>query len=289
MRIIFAIIVLFSFIDGWSCELNIPNHVIVVGESNGSWPFESKDCSADSINEVYNVLRDQKGLIPLSRITAAINESTKIFSDSQTITVENIYDLIQKNFTEIEDAQSVVTSPFQGNLIAVENESNVALHCHPCQFVGEEVLRLNVKNFKSGEKNYSFPAKFTRYVEAFKIKQSLPAFTKNLSPEMFEKVRVPSSAYAQYLTDLSKLNFYKTNKSLRAGEIIRTSDLSPQTLVNAGEQVELIFESSQIVLKSHALSRQNGGLGDSIEVWNQTTGKKYSGKVIDHKRVSVDL
>ena len=97
------------------------------------------------------------------------------------------------------------------------------------------------------------------------------------------------ASYGQYLTDLSRINLYKTNKTLRMGDVLRTGDLVPLTLVRAGDRVELIFENDHVRLKSQALSRQNGGVGDRVEVWNQANGKKYRGVVTEQNRVVVEL
>ena len=167
-----------------------------------------------------------------------------------------------------------VSSPFQGNLIELSKTSEFILHCHPCQFNGEEMMRLNVRSFENQETDYSFQAKFNRQVVAFKARRNIAAFSHELNADMFEQVKVPPAAYGQYLTDLSSLSYYKTNKPIRVGEVLKSSDLSPQTLVRAGDRVELIFENSHVKVKSHALSRQNGGVGDQVEVWNQANGTR---------------
>jgi len=289
MRLIFALIALFSICEAWACELTLPKHVLVTGTANGSWPFAHENCSHEQINEMHSILIDQDGMVPVARLQAAVGSAVKINTADKNTNIEKMDSLIRRSFSEVGDADMNIGNPFQGNLIAIPTEGEYVLHCHPCQFTGEEVLRLHVKSFQNGETDYSFQTKFARFVMAYKVRQTIPAFTQKLSEGMFELVRVPAAAYGQYLTDLSTLNFYKTNKTLRSGDIVRTSDLVPQTLVKAGDRVDLIFENNHVRLKSQALSRQNGGVGDSIEVWNQATGKKYVGTVIDHKRVVVEL
>ncbi len=289
MRLIFAFAALFGFVEAWACELTIPARVLVTTTSNGTWPFANKDCTARQFDTVHEVLRDQDGSIPVARLQAAIGQDIQINSDEKSVRIENISYLIRRSFTDVGDAGMAISNPFQGHLISLSKDSEFVLHCHPCQFNGEEVMRLHVRSFMGGETDYSFQAKFSRYVHAYKTRRNINAFTSDLKPEMFEQARVPAAAYGQYLTDLSRLSFYKTNKTLRVGDVVRISDLVPQTLVKAGDRVELIFENSHVRVKSQALSRQNGGVGDEIEVWNQANGKKYHGTVIDHNRVRVDL
>jgi flagella basal body P-ring formation protein FlgA len=289
MRIVFAFAALFGFIETWACELKIPGRLLVAGPSTGTWPFESKNCDSKHFNAVYEILHDQDGTISTQRLQAAVGDSVTLKSDGESVRIENISHMIRRNFSDIGDAVLTVSSPFQGNLIELSKTSEFILHCHPCQFNGEEVMRLNVRSFESQEVDYSFQAKFNRQIVAYKARRNIAAFSTELTPEMFEQVKVAPAAYGQYLTDLGSLNYYKTNKPIRVGDVLKTSDLSPQTLVRAGDRVELIFENSHVILKSHALSRQNGGVGDQIEVWNQANGKKYRGTIIDKNRVQVTL
>ena len=289
MRLIFAFIAFFSIYEAWACELSLPSHVIVTGAANGNWSFENSGCKTEQFNEVHSMLADQDGKVPVARLQAAVGPQIKLTSPDSHVVIEKMDQMIRRSFSEVSDAEMVINHPFQGNLIAVPTDSESMLHCHPCQFTGEEVLRLHVKSFQGGESDYSFQAKFSRVVAAYKVRQTIPAYTQRLTNDMFEQVRVPAAAYGQYLSDLSTLAYYKTNKTLRIGDIVRTSDLVPQTLVKAGDRVDLIFENTQVRLKAQALSRQNGGVGDSVEVWNQATGKKYVGTVVDHKRVVVEL
>ncbi len=273
----------------YACELYLPQKLLVTGSANGSWPFESKGCADSQFDEAYNVLRDQDGEIPVARLQAALLPNIRVVGKSNVVQITNMPHLIRKTFADVGDAGMQIDNPFQGNLIALPDNGEFSLHCHPCQFSGEEVMRLHLRNFGEASVDHTFQVKFSRFINGYKVRRNIPAFTTNLSNDSFEAVKIPASSFGQYLTDLTQIKYFKTNKTLRVGDILRTSDLVPQTLVKAGDRVELVFENSHIKVKSQALSRQNGGIGDSIEVWNQANGKKYIGIIKDHKSVVVEL
>ena len=85
------------------------------------------------------------------------------------------------------------------------------------------------------------------------------------------------------------LKFYKLNKPLRPGELLRQSDLNPINLVKAGSKTEVIIENELIKLKTYGISRNNGGVGEFVEVFHPQKNKKYQGKVIDLNKVLVEL
>jgi flagella basal body P-ring formation protein FlgA len=289
MKIAFIITLLFSVSLAWACELSVPQRLLIAGKISGKWAISKTDCSAEQISEVHALIQDQDGVIPVARLQAALGSGIRLISANKEVRIDNIESLIRRSYPDVGDATVTISSPFQGALIELPTSGDLMLHCHPCQFSGEEIMRLSVRNMADHQNEYNFQAKFVKYVDAYQIRQPVPAFSQKLTSEMFEQVKVPAAAYGQYLTDLSRIAFYKTNKSLRRGDILKVSDLSPLTLVRAGDRVELVFENPHVKVKSQALSRQNGGMGDQIEVWNQATGKKYRGVIVDHNRVVVDL
>jgi flagella basal body P-ring formation protein FlgA len=288
MKIV-LILSLLSASLSFACELSVPQRLLITGKVTGEWSFPQTGCSNDQISEVQALLQDQDGSIPIARLQAALGSGVRLISSNTLVRIDNVESLIRRSYSEVKDASVTMSSPFQGSLIELPMSVDLMLNCHPCQFSGEEIMRLSVRNMADKINEYSFQAKFVRYVDAFRVRQQLPAFSQKLTTSMFEQVKVPASAYGQYLSDLSRIAFYKTNKSLRAGDVIKVSDLSPLTLVRAGDRIEIVFENPHVKVKSQALSRQNGGMGDQVEVWNQATGKKYRGIVVDHNRVVVDL
>jgi flagella basal body P-ring formation protein FlgA len=91
------------------------------------------------------------------------------------------------------------------------------------------------------------------------------------------------------ITDLETLKFFKTNKPLRTGDIIKRSDLNAINLVKAGLKTDVVLENQMIRIKTQGISRGNGAIGDIVEVFHPQKNKKYQGKVIDINKVLVEL
>lgn len=289
MKIFFLILAL-SPLASLACEVRLSSRVLVTtAPVADAWPLGSENCSPAQLQTVHALIQEQNGDIPLARLQAAVGEAINLRSVSTHIRLENINAIIRTQFNQTQDTQASINPLYQQAVIELPVDAELKTTCHPCRFENDEQIRLTVKTFGQQPQDLVYDAKFTRMVDAYRLKRTLPAFTTHIDQNNLEKVRVPESTMNKYFTDIDKLNFYKTNKSLRAGELLRTSDFVAQTLVKAGDRVELIFENSLIKVKSHAMSRQNGGLGDSVEVWNQANGRKHRGRIVEQGKVLIEL
>jgi len=63
----------------------------------------------------------------------------------------------------------------------------------------------------------------------------------------------------------------ETRRALRAGELLRASDLKRPTLVAKGSTVTMVFEAPGITLTAVGRALAEGGEGDSIAVLNPTS------------------
>jgi flagella basal body P-ring formation protein FlgA len=68
----------------------------------------------------------------------------------------------------------------------------------------------------------------------------------------------------------------EAKRALRAGELIRASDLKRPTLVAKGSTVTMIFEVPGIALTSVGRALAEGGEGDTIAVLNPTSYRQVS-------------
>jgi flagella basal body P-ring formation protein FlgA len=125
-------------------------------------------------------------------------------------------------------------------------------------------------------------------VKAFRVTAHLPAFSEipvsSLKQELIEAI-----PHTDLFSNPEKLKFFKLNKPIRSGEILRQSDLSALSIVKAGMKTEVIIENTLVKLKTTGICRSNGALGDYVEVFHPQKNKKYLGKVIDINKVLVEL
>ena len=79
----------------------------------------------------------------------------------------------------------------------------------------------------------------------------------------------------------------EARRALRAGEIIRPSDLKRQTLVAKGSTVTMVFEAPGMQLTAVGRALSEGGEGDSISVLNPTSYRQVSAVVVSAGTVRV--
>ncbi len=80
----------------------------------------------------------------------------------------------------------------------------------------------------------------------------------------------------------------EARRALRAGELIRESDLKRPTLVAKGANVTMIFEAPGMQLTAVGRALAEGGEGDSIPVLNPTSYRQVSAVVVSTGTVRVN-
>lgn len=289
MKLSFTLVGFLLTLNSLACQVQLPERIVVGGSAKNHCAFAATNCIAEDLQSLCELVQAQDGMVSIHRLQAAAGERVSLTSTVDQVRIHRISDLIRKKFPVSDGVDMVLAESSAIDFVGMNASSELELTCHPCLFNGDETLRLQVRQFSGESRGYSFKVKFTALVNAYRAKSTINAFSTALNAQQFEQVRVPQVSYGRYQTDLTKISFYKPNKTIRSGEILRESDLIPLTLVRAGDRVDLYFENDHVRLKSYATSRQNGGMGDKIEVWNQANGKKYRGVITDHNQVVVEL
>lgn len=276
-------------VSSWACEIQLPQRILVSSQATGTSHAGAAGCESFELEEVYNVLREQSGNIPVARIQMALSKQIKLVTTSSLIRIENIERIIEGNFTELQKSQNEWKSELLGSYFPLDANDQIEVSCHPCEFRGAEHFNLKVTQLGTLKLSLDIPTRVFKLEEAIKVKTNLNAFSDKIEVNSWELTRAPAINFGRYFNQPGKLKFYKTNKQLKAGDFIKESDLTPLNLVRAGDRVEITFENDHVKVKSQAVSRQNGGIEDEVEVWNQANGKKYKGVVTDFNRVTIRL
>ncbi|PIR77587.1 MAG: flagella basal body P-ring formation protein FlgA, partial [Candidatus Magasanikbacteria bacterium CG10_big_fil_rev_8_21_14_0_10_38_6] len=73
------------------------------------------------------------------------------------------------------------------------------------------------------------------------------------------------------------------------GQPLTRNILTPKKLVNYGDTIEVIFEKYNMKINLQVMARQSGKLGDKISLFNPKSKKMFTGKIVDFKKVMVDI
>jgi flagella basal body P-ring formation protein FlgA len=289
---VFFIILLTAFQSVLACEVKLPAQVVVFDSGfNGNEFVEGKDCSEETFIDLKHLISTLEGKVAsfqLKELMRLKGHGVEILPTS--ILIVKFHTLLREQVNlpqgiHIQAAKVLETAP----LLPLEKEDTIELDCPSCQFGNEQIINITI-NPRNGKK-YALKAmvNFKRMVRALRLTSPLAAFSFISDSESFKEDFVESIPHTDLITDIESLKFFKTNKPLKAGELIKKSDLNPLNLVKAGLRTDVILENQMIRIKTQGISRSSGSFGDYVEVFHPQKNKKYLGKVIDINKVLVEI
>lgn len=290
MKLILSLLV-FNVFSILACEVELPSHVLILSEAaDFTQGQETKDCSPNDLEAMSATLKEVDGKVTayqLQELMLARKAIVKI--RPSMIQIQHLKNLARDQLilpSDIHLKSSRTHERFE--YLTLGPGDQIEIHCPSCLYGLGQTLNLLVRNRDGVVKSLSITADFKKMVRAYRLTSFQPAFT-SVPPQFLREEYVESIPHTDLVTDLSSLRFYKLNKPLRSGDLLRKSDLNAQNLVRAGLKTDVIIENSLIRLKTTGISRSNGTIGELVEVFHPQKNKKYQGKVIDNNKVLVEL
>lgn len=292
IKLIFFCLFSLSFVSiSFGCEVTIPAHLIIVNDqADLQKAIQNNSCSDSLMNELTQILKSVEGKISSNQL----NEILSMKGHTLTIhpplmQVEQFKHLVRNHVLLPPGIQVKSTEVINsGNYISLAPGDKFDIHCVGCLFGTGQILNVNIYGFDGINKALTVRADFKKMVRAYRLLTYMPSFTE-ISKDNLKEEYIDSIPHTDLLTNLDSLKFYKLNKPVKAGEILKFSDLNAIDLVKAGLKTEVIIENELVRLKTHGISRSNGSLGETVEVFHAEKNKKYQGKVIDINKVLVEL
>lgn len=274
-----------------ACEISLPHRVIVLGSSgNCGSSVKFKDCADEIIQDFSSVLTGLEGRVSSkSLIRMMSTRGHEVSLQPASIQIEQLSSVLRE---ELPLPQGVHVKRVSGintpDLIALAPGDQVSVRCSSCLFGSQQIVNVILSGFDGTVKELTASADFRKMVRAFRLNSNLSSFSAITANDLQEEY-TDSVPYTDLLTDTATLRFYKTNKFIKAGELLRLADLNAVNLVKAGLKTEVILENTLVKIKTQGISRSNGTIGDLVEVYHPQKNKKYQGKVIDSNKVLVEL
>lgn len=285
-----------------ACEIHFPEGILILSKG-GPYAIESKNCTHETIQLVNHLIESTEGVISSQQLSMLyqneriLKKRVTLFnqqSENQlTIYPSNIKVLHFKTLLREQalfDQSIKISSPQRLNsdqkFLPFTSNSSLTLSCNDC--LQRKSLTIKVKNDYQLDKEYSIKIHIKKLKRAYTLKNNIKAFSI-ISPEILEEVFLEEIPYTQVFEDLSVIHFFKTNKPLPKGSILKFSDLNGITLVKAGSKTQILMENNLLKIKTHGQARSHGSYGDYIEVKHLKNKKKYLARIIDHNKVFIDL
>jgi flagella basal body P-ring formation protein FlgA len=89
------------------------------------------------------------------------------------------------------------------------------------------------------------------------------------------------------LTDAEQLVGRMANRPLKAGQILRTSDVAVSPVIRKNDLIRLVVKTGQMTLTVQGKALQDAALGQTVRVVNTNSNRQLTGTVIDAGTVAI--
>ena len=294
-KLIILIISLLIWNMGFCCEIILPEKILILENSKNLDVLEEfyknpEYCSKDILDELSSILNSVDGKITKHQLKEMLATKNYVVEIKPEVTeFIQLKNLIRKQLEiPINHQLTSITSQGKLNSLSLKKNDQIKVVCENCPFEKNQTIFLNILGIDGSFKRLNIQGEFKKMIKAFYVKSYIPAFSEIRKDQLREEFTDPIP-HTDILCDLEIIKYFKTNKPLKAGSLIKKSDLNGINLVRAGSSTEVIIENNFLKLKTNGISRSNGTYGDLVEVLNVQKKKKYIGKVIDINKIIVDL
>lgn len=274
-----------------ACEIHLPEQILTLGDHvDLSKVMMSSQCSQETLSEVNQTLKNSNGKIgnfQLSEILKFKNHNVSF--KPNLVHIQHLKNLVHEQIPMPTGVQMRSSEAINANnFMALNLGDRIEVSCIGCLFGSNQTLNVIVHGMNGSKTSLTVKADFKKMVKAYRVTSFQPAFSE-ISLSSLTEDFTETIPHTELFSELENLKFYKLNKPLRLGDLLRKSDLNRVNLVRAGSRTEVIIENELIKLKTHGISRNNGGIGEMVEVFHTQKNKKYLGKIIEHNKVLVEL
>lgn len=277
--------------SAFACDISMPYRLVILSEEpTGQSPLNASNCQEETLREFHKTLTGLEGRISsaqLIEIMAAKKHVVKI--DQSMVQIQNLKSFIREQLAIPSGVHVKTTYPVNSsNFLPLAPGDQLQVSCSGCLWGTKQPLNVSVAGFDGTRRDFIAVADFGKMVRAFRLARPLNSFSEITVYDIKEEF-TEAIPHSEFISDVQNLRYYKTNKPLKSGELLKISDLNAVNIVRAGLKTEVILENDMVRIKTSGISRANGAFGDTVEVWHPQKNKKYQGKVIDNNKVLVEL
>jgi flagella basal body P-ring formation protein FlgA len=287
-------LLLLAFITQWAsaCEVHLPYQLLVFNDDkSGKEIYQAKNCDVSALDTLHQIVTGLEGRVASFQLKEMMNaRGHELEVQPQSIFIQQFRSLIRDQLTLPSGVQVKATNPINmPGILALPAGDKIEISCSTCLYGTQQPLSVSIMGFDGSRQSMYATADFKKLVKAYRLTSALTSFSSINANEVLKEEYIESIPHTDLITNIEVLAFYKTNKPLKAGEILKTSDLNAVNLVKAGLKTEVVLENQMIRIKTQGISRSNGTIGELVEVYHPQKNKKYQGRVVDINKVLVEL
>lgn len=275
-----------------ACEVILPHQIVVFSDDKtGMNIYQIKNCTnavTDDLHQLVTSLEGRIASFQLKEMMSARGHNLEI--NPQAVVIQQFRTMIREQLLLPTGVmvKSVSTINMPG-LMALPSGDRLEISCTACLYGMQQPLNIMIHGFDGTKHSVLATADFKKMVKAYRLTSPLASFSTLNEPNILKEEYIEAIPHTDIISDMGALKFYKTNKPLRTGEILKISDLNAINLVRAGIKTDVVLENQMVRIKTQGISRSNGTIGELVEVYHPQKNKKYLGRVVDINKVLVEL
>lgn len=275
-----------------ACEVRLPNQLVIFNDELGGLDiYQAQNCETKVLEDLHRTITGLEGRIAAFQLKEMMtSRGHQVEINPQSIVIQQFKTIIRDQLplpTGMQVKATHLTN--QTGFLALSTGDNLELSCGSCLFGSLQPLNVIVHGFDGSKRTLYATADFKKMVKAYRLVSPLASFSSLDDTNLLKEEYTESIPHTDLITDRESLKFYKTNKPLLAGALLKRSDLNAINLVRAGLKTDVVLENQMIRIKTQGISRGNGTIGELVEVYHPQKNKKYQGKVVDINKVLVEL
>ncbi|MBI2521340.1 MAG: flagellar basal body P-ring formation protein FlgA [Bdellovibrio sp.] len=270
-----------------ACEIELCSKFLILDSANAKSGSVSDDiiknsnCEKQDQKRVVQFLTQSQGIFQSNILGKYFNNI--IFRPKQ-IEIRKISYEISEEHSSTQHFAFVEKVHFHKASLCVE-DSDILTSCESCSSTGKKNITLSIRGDKL---NYTIPieAVIKTKVRAYITERSF-APGELLSPSYLREIEILTDAPAQTQINIEKIKFYSTTHLLNKGDIVKTTDIMPMTIVKPGKYSRVILKSGNLSLQSEGHALHGATLGETVQV--KLKNKTISAVATDFDEVMVEL
>jgi flagella basal body P-ring formation protein FlgA len=270
-----------------ACLIQGADSLIVFGKEKRV-SFDAQNCTNQQIQALTDVVKESTGTLS-NRYLKNIPELANITLKPANIRIRSLEEIIQNRLTLSDEKKiELIQQQFSPEFYKLESDEFIEAYCSDCNGEGLKNLKL-VKTDGTKRETVWVKAKILTAVKTFVSKQNVQLNFQAVNTNVFDYKTIYVSNPSEVFTNKNLFQFYRLNKSITKGHIVKTSDLTPVQLVRYGNPVKVTVKNKSLRMNLMANPLASGKLGDVIRLKNRKSKKIFFGKVIGINKVKVEL
>lgn len=279
-------LVLLSFIFSsfcFGCNIQIDSYILKLSKDLDESVIIKTNCDSKTSSNFVNALNSIEGKAH-ARSVAEIMNSKVIQITPKIVEIISLERFLQAHYDANEYMISNLNSITSKRFMGANSFKDIAVDCNDCSNSGHKSVKIS-----SNEDKIWLSAKFTRSKQVAILKNDFRILGSSLSRDDIEIKRVFTQTDQNLFFDYDNIQYYRINKFIPKGHVLKTYDLSAINLITLGKSVDLIVKSQNISLKTRATARQSAVYGSEVELINLKTKKRVLAKVTGKNQATVSL